>query len=107
MKESAKKLTIKFHQPKNSTPLGPCPMGNRRQGEEKIFRKRERAMKRKQMGNGRGFTMGDGPLLTPIFAKRKKDGEITLQGPRSIPTNIKLPLSPSAYTHDFMWSNTI
>lgn len=56
------------------------------------------------MGNGRGFTMGDGPLLTPIFAKRKKDGEITLQGSRSIPTNIKLP---SAYTHDFMWSNTI
>lgn len=46
-------------------------------------------MKRKQMGKGRGFTMGDGLLLTPIFAKRKKDGEITLQGLRSITTNIK------------------
>lgn len=41
------------------------------------------------MGKGRGFTMGDGFLLTPIFAKRKKDGEITLRGPRSITTNIK------------------
>lgn len=46
--------------------------------------------------------MGDDLLLTPIFAKRKKDGEITLQGPRSITTNIKQPLSPSAYTHGFM-----
>lgn len=84
------------------------PNGQRETGREKdIQRERGRAMKRKQMGNGRGFTMGDGPLLTPIFAKRKKDGEITLQGLRSIPTNIKLPQSPSAYTHGFMWSNTI
>lgn len=41
------------------------------------------------MGKGRGFTAGDAHLLTPIFAKRKKDGEITLQGLRSITTNIK------------------
>lgn len=56
-------------------------------------------MKRKQMGNGSGFTMGDALLLTPIFAKRKKDGEITLQGPQSITTNIKkAPGSFSLYT---------
>lgn len=41
------------------------------------------------MEKGRGFTMGDGLLLTPIFAERKKDGEITLQRLRSITTNIK------------------
>ena len=75
--------TIKFHQPEDFTAAGPCPMGNGRQ------RERGRAMKRKQMGKGRGFTTGDGLLLTPIFAKRKKDGEITLRGPRSITTNIK------------------
>ncbi len=105
MKESAKMPTIKFHQPKDFIAPGPCPMGNRTQrGREretegrreracvcysKRVRERERAMKRKQMGKGRGFTTGDGLLLTPIFAKRKKDGEITLRGPQSITTNIK------------------
>lgn len=89
MKESAKMPTIKFHQPEDFTAPGPCPMGNGRQQERERNRERERAMKRKQMGKGRGFTMGDGLLLTPIFAKRKKDGEITLRGPRSITTNIK------------------
>lgn len=83
--------TIKFHQPKDFIAPGPCPMGNRRQREreKQTERERERAMKRKQMGKGRGFMMGDGLLLTPIFAKRKKDGEITLQWLRSITTNIK------------------
>ena len=89
MKESAKMPTIKFHQPEDFTAPGPCPMGNGRQREREKETERERAMKRKQMGKGRGFTMGDGLLLTPIFAKRKKDGEITLRGPRSITTNIK------------------
>jgi len=37
-------------------------------------------MKRNQMGKGRGFSMGDGLPLTPIFAKRKSDGEMTLRG---------------------------
>ena len=85
MKESAKMPTIKFHQQKNSSALGPCPMSYRTQNEKKRYR----LMKRKQMGNERGFTMGVGPLLTSIFAKRKRDGEITLQWVRSISTNIK------------------
>lgn len=45
------------------------------------------------MGKGRGFTMGDSLLLTPIFAKRKKDSEITLWGgggvAQSITSNIE------------------
>lgn len=83
--------TIKFHQPEDFTAAGPCPMGNgrKRASEKEKEREGEGAMKRKQMGKGRGFTMGGGLLLTPIFAKRKKDGEIILQGPRSITTNIK------------------
>lgn len=36
------------------------------------------------MGNGKGYTIGDTSLLTPIFAKRKRDGEITLLCLRSI-----------------------
>lgn len=72
--------TIQFHQPEDFTAPGPHPMGNRREkrGRERE-RERERAMKRNQMGKGRGFTMGDGLPLTPIFAKRKRDGEITLR----------------------------
>lgn len=88
MKESAKMPTIKFHQPEDFTAPGPCPMGNGRQQERERNRERE-SNEEETDGKGRGFTMGDGLLLTPIFAKRKKDGEITLRGPRSITTNIK------------------
>lgn len=72
--------TIKFHHPEDFTAAGPCPMGNGRKRASEEGKERERAMKRKQMGKGRGFMMGGGLPLTPIFAKRKKDGEIILQG---------------------------
>lgn len=62
---------------------------------------RERAMRRKQIGKGRGFTMSNGLPLTSIFAKGRKDGKITLKGQRSITTSIKLSLLLSACSCGF------
>lgn len=67
-----------------------------RQTEKALERERERAMRRKQIGKGRGFTMANGLPLTSIFAKGRKDGKITLKGHRSITTSIKLSLLLSA-----------
>lgn len=61
--------TIKLYQAEDFTALGPRPA------------LRHALVEAKQMGKGRGFTTGDARLLTPIFAKRKTDGEIILHGP--------------------------
>lgn len=76
-------------------------------GQQKT--EREKEIQKKQMRNRRGFTMGDCPLLTSMFAKRTNDGEITLQWLRSITTHTHTKNSPSlpTYSHGFMWSFTI
>lgn len=61
-------------------------------------RKEERHRK-KLMGKERGCTIGDGLLLTPIFAERKRDGEITLQWLRSITTHTKQSFYPDTPFH--------
>lgn len=61
--------TINFYQTEDFTALGPHPA------------LQNALVEAKQMGKGRGFTTGNARLLTPIFAKRKTDGEITLRGP--------------------------
>lgn len=70
--------------------LGRSPNGQQATDrEEEKGRDREGCEEEADGGKGQGFTTGDALLLTPIFAKREKDGKITLRGPQSITTNIK------------------